>query len=86
MRSPSTIIQGGPPAGFSRQWRATDLAVIQTDGIVIWSGRGGGGQKEREAVQRRYATGAKEVECWQFPVQSAHAQYFEVCRTAKAAA
>ena len=53
---------------------------------MIQSGRGGGGQRKKEAVQRRFTTGAKEVKCQRFFVQGAHSQYFEVGRTADAPA
>ncbi|KAK1807894.1 hypothetical protein LTR12_017752 [Friedmanniomyces endolithicus] len=55
-------------------------------GWLIQSGRGGGGQRKKEAVQRRFTTGAKEVKCQRFFVQGAHSQYFEVGRTADAPA
>ncbi|KAK1087449.1 hypothetical protein LTR48_002572, partial [Friedmanniomyces endolithicus] len=50
------------------------------------SGRGGGGQRKKEAVKRRFGTGAKEVECQRSFMQGAHSQYFEVCRTIEAPA
>ncbi|KAK4900454.1 hypothetical protein LTR49_027449, partial [Elasticomyces elasticus] len=50
-------------------------------GWLIQSGRGGGGQRKKEAVQRRFATGATEVECQRLFVQGAHSQYFEVSRS-----
>ncbi|KAK1051294.1 hypothetical protein LTR74_016867 [Friedmanniomyces endolithicus] len=43
---------------------------------LIQSGRGGGGQRKKGALQRRFATGAKEVEC-----QRLFLQVFEVCRS-----
>jgi hypothetical protein len=48
--------------------------------------RGGSGRTKKEAVQRRLATGAKEVECQRFFGQGAHSPDFEVCRAADAPA
>ncbi|KAK3613232.1 hypothetical protein LTR56_028004, partial [Elasticomyces elasticus] len=52
-------------------------------GWLIQSGRGGGGQRKKEAVQRRFATGAVEVECQRLFVQGTLSQYFEVCHSAE---